>query len=109
MSLLRVIILWISMAIAVPSALCAAPTWENVPTTAAPSTTEDTSDETITVNVRDGYIYVTTTRPTTVRVMTILGQLISQYTVPEGTSRLKVVSRGIYILKAGGQTIRVTI
>ncbi len=86
------------------------PAWEQ---TAAsdPQATELQSDrdDRIDVTVREGYIYVTTPKPVTVRVMTILGQLISQQQVPAGTSRLRVTARGIYILKAGTVTKRVTI
>jgi len=91
-------------------ACAASPGWEQVqPLQSVTSRNDDGNEERLEVTVRDGYIYVTTRRPVTVRVMTILGQLISQQNLPEGTSRLKVTSRGIYILKAGSQTHRVTI
>ena len=61
------------------------------------------------VVVRDGYIYVTTPRPASVKVLSILGQLISQQNIPAGTSRLRISARGIYILKVGSITKRVTI
>ena len=79
---------------------------QNAPVT-PPS--DERNDDGVSVTVHDGYIYVTTAQPVTVRVMTILGQPISQHTLPEGTSRLKVSARGIYILKAGNRNHRVTI
>lgn len=109
MSLLRVIFLALCLAAAPLASLGSAPVWETVHGFPAPAQADDGSEEAVTVTVRDGYIYVTASRPVTVRVMTILGQLISQHNLPEGTSRLKVSARGIYILKAGGQTLRVTI
>lgn len=110
MRLLLAILSLLMLTAAPMAASAASPVWETVqnPPHAQPAT-ESISEEHMEVTVRDGYIYVTTTRPLTVRVMTILGQLISQKTLPEGTSRLKVASRGIYILKAGSQTHRVTI
>lgn len=59
--------------------------------------------------VRDGYVYITAQRPVTVKIFSILGQLISQETVPAGTYRLHLASRGIYILKAGTLTRRITL
>lgn len=110
MRLLRVILLSLCFAIAGFDGFAARPGWEQVQSPqAVTSRNDDGNEERVDVTVRDGYIYVTTPRPVTVRVMTILGQLISQQNLPEGTSRLKVTSRGIYILKAGSQTHRVTI
>ena len=61
------------------------------------------------VIVSEGYVYVSTTRPTTVKVFSILGQLISQETIQPGISRFRLPSRGIYILKVGTLTKRITI
>ncbi len=69
----------------------------------------DGSDAGVDVTVSEGYIYVTCTRPTAVKVFTILGQLVSQETLPAGTHRLRMSSKGIYILKVADQTRRVTI
>lgn len=59
--------------------------------------------------VRDGYIYIAAQRPVTVKIFSILGQLISQESVPAGTYRFHLASRGIYILKAGTLTRRITL
>ncbi len=59
--------------------------------------------------VSDGWIYVNTTRPITIKIYSILGQLIRQDSLPAGTFRLHMASRGIYILKAGAITRRITI
>lgn len=61
------------------------------------------------IRVSEGYVYVTTSRPTTVKVFSILGQLISQETIQPGISRFRLPSRGIYILKVGDITKRITI
>ncbi len=61
------------------------------------------------VRVNEGYVYITTSRPTNVKVFSILGQLISQETIQPGITRFKLPSRGIYILKIGTLTKRITI
>lgn len=70
---------------------------------------ERVDGEVLDIQVKDGYVYVTTSRPVTVKIFSILGQLISQKTIPAGTSRTYISSRGIYILKVGSVTKRVTI
>lgn len=65
--------------------------------------------EQIDVSVKDGYVYINTPRKVTVKIFSILGQLISQEEIPAGSYRLRLASRGIYILKAGPITRRITI
>lgn len=71
------------------------------------SSGEDT--DAIDIVVRGRSIYVTVSRPIQVKIFTILGQLIVQQNLPAGTTRLNVSARGIYILKAGDVTRRITI
>lgn len=103
----RILPLILAVAFMAPGldARCPAPSakWEQVEATEA-SLADD-----IYVAVRDSYIYVTLSRPTQVKLFTILGQPISQTTLPAGTSRFRLASRGIYILKAGSFTRRITI
>lgn len=73
------------------------------------STVSTTDDGDIEVVVRGLTIYVSTSRPIQVKIFTILGQLIVQQNVPAGTTRLSVKARGIYILKAGDATCRITV
>lgn len=87
----------------------AAPRWEPVVTEQAADLDSASEPDRVEVEVRDGYIYVTTLRPASVKVLSILGQLISQQNIPAGTSRLRISARGIYILKIGTITKRVTI
>lgn len=61
------------------------------------------------IRVSEGYVYVSASRAITVKVFSILGQLISQETIQPGISRFRLPSRGIYILKAGTVTKRITI
>lgn len=67
------------------------------------------SGERIDVSVRDGHVYVSTNRPTSVKVFTILGQPVATRNVQAGTVRLRLPFRGIYILKAGETTRRINI
>lgn len=61
------------------------------------------------VAVKDRVIYISTDKTVDIKVFTILGQLISSTTVGPGVHMMKVESRGIYILKAGSVTRRITI
>lgn len=81
-----------------------APRWETVQTIVS-----ELSDDSFDVAVREQYIYVFTPRPVSIKLFTILGQLVSQGSLPAGTSRLRLNSRGIYILKAGDVTRRINI
>ena len=88
----------------------AAPKWEEVNNPPVEVVMEaGESDTAAHSTVKDGYVYITTTEPITVKVFTILGQLISSEKIPAGTHRLKINARGIYILKIGGTTRRITI
>lgn len=87
----------------------AAPRWEPVVTETVADLDSASDPDRIEVEIRDGYIYVATSRPVSVKVLSILGQLISQQNIPAGTSRLRISARGIYILKIGTITKRVTI
>lgn len=90
----------------------AQPTWEAaVPQSQVQvsATVERGEQESIEIYTKDGYVYISTSQPVKVKIFSILGQLISQESVPVGTYRLRINSRGIYILKAGTITRRITI
>lgn len=100
----RILPLVLAAMLAAPAVAAPAPVaWETVDTTVS-----DQADDFV-VTVRDNYIYVTVSQPTGVKLFTILGQPIAQATLQPGTSRFKVGARGIYILKAGSTTKRITI
>lgn len=82
------------------------PQWEELPRQADVELVEQDDIE---IKAQDGYVYITTTRPVTVKIYTILGQLVSSEDIPEGTYRKKISSRGIYILKVGSMTRRISI
>lgn len=82
--------------------------WEEV-RTVVPGMERVDSEAAVDIAVRDNYVYVSCSRPVTVKVFTILGQLISQETLQPGIRRLRISAKGIYILKIGGITRRITI
>jgi len=68
-----------------------------------------TGQEGLEVVVRDGAVYITVTQPVRVEVFSILGQLITHKKIEEGTVRLTLRHKGIYILKAGSVTKRINL
>ena len=58
---------------------------------------------------RNGTITIVTPKRITVRVYTILGQIVSQATLQPGTSELRLGSRGIYLVRIGNITQKVAI
>lgn len=87
----------------------ATPRWEQIDASGRVFTEQRTDPDWAEVAVRDSSIYVSVQRTVNIKVFTILGQLISQETLPAGTHRLQIGSKGIYILKIGTTTRRVII
>lgn len=98
-----------ALTIAVATAVAAPPAWEEV-SSPQPSVVQSFEMEGQTeVVVRDGYIYIWSQKPVTVKLFSILGQQIHQETVQPGIHRLRLNSKGIFILRAGSLTKRVTL
>lgn len=87
----------------------AGPVWERVDTDRRAEAAERVDMERVDIEVRQGYVYITCNRPTQVKVFTILGQPVSETRLNPGTSRLKLNGKGVYILRAGGITRRITV
>lgn len=90
--------------------------WEEVNDSAArsfihmnPETKIPGEEEGVEIFARDGYIYISTDHDIPVRVISILGQLIGEGNLHPGVYRMPMKSRGIYIIKAGMATVRVTL
>lgn len=103
---MRRLILIIAIICSVCLGANAASAWER---TGGRTQTERIDADSPEIRVSEGYVYVSTSRTTTVKVFSILGQLISQETIQPGVSRFRLPSRGIYILKVGDITKRITI
>ena len=57
----------------------------------------------------NGTITIVTPKRITVRVYTILGQMVSRATLQPGTSELRLGSRGIFLVRIGNLTQKVAI
>lgn len=57
----------------------------------------------------NGNIYINTTKPITVKIYTILGNLVTEKRIPAGTSQIQLKSRGIYLVNTGEKIQRVTL
>lgn len=95
--------------LAIAQAVGGTPAWEEVDSPASATTQLTEMDSDTQIAVGDGYIYIWTEKPVTVKLFSILGQLISQETIKPGLHRIRLTSRGIYIVRAGNATRRVTI
>ena len=94
----------LTMCLLVPHGATAQLQWREVPQHLA---AEQHPDAAIEVYGRDGVIYVRTPRRVEVKVFTILGQNVSQATLPPGLNMLNVASRGIYMVRIGNVTYKV--
>lgn len=99
------LVMTLILAIAASTPVEAAQIWE--PMATASAQTDDAPA--IELSVRGGEIVMTLQRKLTVEVFTILGQPVSRETLQPGAYRLKLRTRGIFILRAGGLTRRITI
>ena len=86
----------------------AAPVWEKVGGVNA-ELVEQSSGEGFDVKVVDGAIVLTVARQSNVKLFTILGQLVAEKQLEPGVWRFPLSARGIYILKTGSATRRITI
>ena len=66
-------------------------------------------EEGVEIFAANGYIYISTDHEIPVRVVSILGQPLGEGRLKAGTYRMPMKSRGIYIIKAGMATLRVTL
>lgn len=105
MKILRYILIILILGCHTSVAYSASPKWETV--SPFSKTDDNLESEKIDVSVKDGYIYLFTPKSVNVKLLSILGQLVTQQNLQAGVSRIKVPAKGIYILKAGDVTIRV--
>lgn len=86
------------------------PLWEVVTLTDPASVPSEQAAPDLAVSVRDGgIILISTDKAVTVKVFSILGQLITQKHITPGTVRLSMDGHGIYILKADNVTRRINL
>ena len=85
------------------------PQWEQNSTIPADAKASEAVGDGALVRVHGMHIYVELEQPAAVKLFTILGQPVSSMQLPAGVSRLRLSARGIYILKIGSSTRRITI
>lgn len=86
----------------------AAPGWEKI-APAKEEITETVVQDGVDVRVVDGAVWIRLNGKNNVKVFTILGQLVAEQQLDAGTWRMPLTARGIYILKIGSTTRRITI
>lgn len=62
-----------------------------------------------TVAVYEGSIYITVSENTTIKVYTILGNLVLERKIPSGTTQIQLKARGIYLINVGDSIKRVAL
>lgn len=104
-------VLTLLAAAAMAAAVAAAPSWESVDRIPASASVQsrEAGGAGFTMVVAEGYVYLTVPAPTSVKIFTILGQLVAEHTLSAGTYRYRLGGRGVYLLKAGNTTRRITL
>lgn len=87
----------------------AARAWETVRTETVSEHKTIARTSEIEVKAARGIIFVTCNHPLNIKVFNILGRLVSQETLPAGTSQLQLGGHGVYIIKAGEFTCKVAL
>ena len=85
------------------------PVWEELTRKSSQEHELPTQQDVVEVIVKDGAVYITSAAPVKAEVFSILGQLITSKRIGEGTVRLNLKQRGVYILKAGQITKRINL
>lgn len=109
-TVIRKILIFSMMAITAMPCAIAARSWESVKTSdrvQQSRVVKQTSE--IEVRASRGTIIVTASRPVQVRVFSILGQMVSQETLPAGTSMLQLDMHGVFIVKIADLTCKVAL
>lgn len=106
---MRILLIVTAMTLSAIAGSAAAPTLWEAAGSVTVRDTERLDDSGMEITVRDGVVTLILTRPAQVRVLTILGQPLSQENLPAGIHRLRLTAKGIYIVRVGQTTRRVTI
>lgn len=81
--------------------------WEPVRTDVS-GLTAVASDGDLEVRVVSGHVVISTSQQVQIKIFTILGQVVSNETIPAGVSRLSL-SHGVYIVKVGDLTCKIAV
>ncbi len=96
-----------SLSISIPS-LAASNKWETPKTerTDAKTIIKDADTE---IKAARGVIIIHSSKPTQVKVYTILGQLVNRENLPAGQSQLNLSTHGVYIIKTPELTCKIAL
>ena len=83
--------------------------WESSKTEKTGSTRVVAKDAETEIRSGKGMIVVSVSRPAVIKVYSILGHLVSQETLPAGTSYYSMNTHGVYIVKVGNLTCKVSL
>lgn len=87
-----------------------APKWEKVNNPASYEQSLNISDsDGAEAKFIDGWLYVRVSKTTNTKVVTILGHPVAQAQLQPGVSRLRITTKGIYIVKIGSVTKRIVV
>lgn len=73
------------------------------------SSVTDVPAATTTVVVYDGIIYISATESTTIKIYSILGNLVLEKKIPAGTTQIELKARGIYLINTGDSIKRIAL
>lgn len=107
--LLAKILMLSIMMLSIPVSAFAAKNWETVRAERLNEARVITRTSEIEVRTSSGAIIISTSRPAQVKVFSILGQLVSQDTIPAGVSQLTLNTHGLFIVKIGDMTCKVAL
>ncbi len=90
-------------------AYAATRSWEPIRTEQIPDSKLVARDTDLEVRTTRGCIFVTTNHTVTIKVYSILGQLVTSDTLQPGTHRLNMSAHGVYIVKIGDITCKIAV
>lgn len=103
----RVILLAVALAIAFPSVRAFAKGWEQVRSDVSGMNSVARVNDVV-IRVAPGQVVVSSSQQIQIKIFTILGQLVSNASLPPGASRL-TLSHGVYIVKVGDLTCKIAV
>lgn len=99
----------LALTLAISSEAFAAPSkWETLKSERTELKTV-AKDSEVEIRAAKGVITISSSKPVSVKVYTILGQLISKENLPAGISQLSVQAHGVYIIRIGDLTCKVAL
>lgn len=103
----RAILAAFALALAITPIPCEAKGWEQIRADVSGLNPVARASD-LEVRVAPGQVVVTSSQQVQIKIFTILGQLVSNETLPAGSSRL-LLSHGVYIVKVGDLTCKIAV